>query len=127
MAYLVRLVRRGRADLGLIGKRILQLSAGVTGEGTEMRCRSRLGGMESVTDLLGKRRKGSQVFMMTPDILGSDDWVYLFNEWLLRGLPIGQGRVPNNDAEMLGRLANRVYSGIRVLRPGLCDWAVECR
>ena len=114
-----------RVDLGLVVERVLQLSAGVTGEGTEMRCRSRLGDMESVTDLLGKRRKGSQVFMMTPDILGSDDWVYLFNEWLLRGLPIGQGRVPNNDAEMLGRLANRVYSGIRVLRPGLYDWAVE--
>ena len=52
------------------------------------------------------------MFMMTPDILGSDDWVYLVKEWLLRGLPIGQGRVPNNDVEMLGRLANRVYSSV---------------
>ena len=57
MAYLVRLVRRGRADLGLIGKRVLQLSAGVTGEGTETRCRSRLGGW-SLLLIFGQAREG---------------------------------------------------------------------
>ena len=71
--------------------------------------------------------------MMTPDILGSDDWVDLVKGWILiSGFADWLVRVackPTMHVEdkMLGRLANRVYSGIRVLRPGLCDWAVECR